>query len=404
MSVPEPGGGATLYRMSRRNTAGAVVLGQDFILTHRPSTPLPFKLTPLHRALWTLSDEGMPGTPAGAKAVGLMHSHLDLADPSEVDVAAAILSGAVDVFVMVKDGLYKCSSDGTITRTERQAGGPNQGRGGPAEGEDLPGFRAFAFDRKAFDHENRWVVLPGSGKGSYLFACVYLDEQAGFTSHLGGAFRLDPEGRAILDPTFDTSKASFKIRLQKDFFAAPLPEGIAKDLGLEGRPAFRAAYVPDQATAEHLLRRGFHLNHIGECERAVQVLEPLFRSQPTLKGLAFELAFAYNALNQAGKAVPVLEDGVKRNPEDPWLARELAYSYLHSGRYREAVGAYGRSIPLIASDNLQERSEQAMNLAMAHQQLGELGERDAWFAKAKAWAPPGSPVAQYFAKQPQAKP
>ncbi len=129
------------------------------------------------------------------------------------------------------------------------------------------------------------------------------------------------------------------------------------------------------------------------------MLGPLYKAQPDLKGLAFELAYAYNALRQLDKALPVLAEAAKRDPRDPWIARELAYTYLHIGRFRDAVETYQKSLPLVPEGNLQERSEQAMNLAMAYEQLKDSTNRDAWLAKAKAWAPIGTPVANYFAQK-----
>jgi len=330
----------------------------------------------------------------------MYHNHLDLADPCETDVAAAILSAEVNVMVLSKDCVYSCAVDGSISAGPKPNGAPqSEGKGGAAQGESGAGLRAFSFDQSALDLEDNWVVQPTEAKDTYSFMCAYLDLEAGFTSQIGGQFVLDREGRAKLAPDWPKEKMNLKIRLQGDFTVSSMPPGILKDLGLESPPEFLKHYRPEVETPENRLRRGFHLNHIGECQRALVTLEPLYKAQQNLKGLAFELAYAYNALRQQDKALPVLAGAAKSDPKDPWIARELAYTYLHAARFQDAVVAYQKSLPLVPEDNPQERSEQAMNLAMAYEQLKDTANRDAWLAKARAWAPTGSPVANYFAQQ-----
>jgi tetratricopeptide (TPR) repeat protein len=400
ITVPETGEGVSLYRIPRRNSAGAVLLGQDFRLTFRPGAREPFTFTRFHRITWTLSTADMPGVPKGSKGVGMFHNHLDLADPCETDVAAAVLNSEVNVMVLSNDCVYTCAVDGSISSGPKPDGAPQpEGKGGPAQGEAGGGLRAFSFDQSALDLENNWAIQPAEAKDTYTYVCAYLDLEAGFTSQIGGQFVLDREGRAKPATDWPKDKMNLKIRLQGDLTVASMPPGIQKDLGLESPPEFLKYYRREVEAPEDRLRRGLHLNHIGESQRALAALEPLYGTHPKLKGLAFELAYAYNALRQLDKALPVLAEAAKSDPKDPWIARELAYTYLHIGRFQDAVAAYQKSLPLAPEDNPQERSEQAINLAMAYDQLKDTANRDAWLAKAKAWAPAGSPVANYFAQQ-----
>lgn len=398
ITVTEPGGGASLYRLPRRNAAGAVMLGHDFRLGYQPGAARPFAFTRFHRNAFPLST----GADSAGKQVGFLHTHLELADPCETDVAAALLDGKLTVGVMTPKGVYTSAVDGTLSLgpLPEQASRP-EGRGGPAATIQGTGLRAFAFDQSALDLEERWAVQPGPDADTCTLLCVHFDPELGFVAQLAGGFTLDRTGRAKalpLDPKLNT-----KLRLEADFSVSALPEGVRKDLGLPERPGFLAQARPSLETPELRVKRGAELNHLGESGRALAVLEPLHRSQPALPGLAFELGYAHNALRQPAKALPILTEAAKANPKDPWIARELAYSCLHTARYREAVEAYLRALPLVPEDNLQERSEQAMNLAQAYQQLGDTANRDAWMAKAKAWAPPGSPVAEHFARMEAAK-
>jgi len=397
VTVPEKRG-ASLYRMPRRTPAGIVQVGQDFRISYRPGEPEPYRFTRFHQAIWALAGSEIPE--GKGKAAGWYHNHLDSADPCETDVAAAILNGSLTLGVFGKDALYVCGLDGTITPEPRpQQGPPAEGRGGEAEAESGSGLRAFSYDQSALGLENQWLIMPGREKGSFTYACVYLDQEAGFTSEISGEFTLDAQGMAKPSGGEIGKKFGLKIRMQGDFMAARMPEGILKDLKLETPPGFLKFYQPKAETPETRLQRGFHLNHIGACERALAVLEPLQKADPGQKGLAFELAYAYNALRRPEKALPVLEAAARRLPEDPLIARELGYTNLILGRFQEAIQIYQQSLPKVPMENPGERAEQAFHLAEAYDGLKDAANRDAWLAKAKAWAPKDSALAEYLERK-----
>jgi hypothetical protein len=399
VTVPEPGGGASLYRMPRPDATGTVLLGQDFRVTWTPGAKAPFVFTRFHRGIWSLSPEGM-GAPKDAKVEGAFHTHIDGADPCETDVACAILNGKIKVWVLGKDCMHQCSPDGTLSFLPTPKGVPSyEGAGGPARGEISPGFRAFSLDGSALDLENQWAIQPAEVLGSYTIVCPYLDLQAGFTLEIGGRFILDEQGHARPDPDWPKDKMSLKVRMVHDVVAAPMPPGILKDLGLPSLPDFLASYRPAKETPETLCQRAFHLNQLQECQRAISILEPLYRVTPVQPGVAFELAYAYNATRHADLALSVLEAGCRRDSPDRLLLRELAYTYLHLGRFKEAVATYLRCLPLVPESDGVERSEEALNLAFAYGGLKDETSRQEWLAKAKAWAPKGSAVEGFFTQQ-----
>ena len=399
VNVPEPGGGASLYRMPHPDATGTVLLGQDFRVTWTPGAKAPFSFTRFHRVVWGLSAEGM-GVPKGAKVEGAFHTHLDGADPCETDVACAILNGRIKVWVLGKDCVHQCGPDGVLAALPAPKGVPPfEGAGGPARGETSQGFRAFSLDGSALDLENQWAIQPAEAKDTYTIVCPYLDLQAGFTMEIRGRFILDAEGHARPAPDWPKDEMSLRIRMDHDFVAAPMPPGILKELGLSSSPDFLTYYRPDKETPETLYRRAYHLNHIQQCQRAISVLEPLYRVKPDQPGVAFELAYAYNATRHADLALPVLEAGCSKGSPDRLLLRELAFTYLHSGRFKEAVSTYLRCLPLVPESDRVERSEEALNLAFAYGGLKDEANRQEWLAKAKAWAPKGSSVESYFSRQ-----
>lgn len=244
---------------------------------------------------------------------------------------------------------------------------------------------------------NRWVALPGRTPGeSFQFGFIYVDEEAGFTYHLAGSFKVRGDGK--LEPlpqeTFD-KKASVKIRLERNGIAAALTEDQVKQLGLPAKPDWLKFYEDGSNSIRHRHRVGFWLNHMGDPAAALPYLESAYKEAPATEGLPFELSYAFNALGQFDRAIPVLTEAVTRNPKDFLLGSELAYSYLSAGKFREAVEQYLHFIDICPDDH-DRKAEMAMNLAQAYGKLGDQEALKRWLENAKKWAKEGSPVANYF--------
>jgi len=101
-------------------------------------------------------------------------------------------------------------------------------------------------------------------------------------------------------------------------------------------------------------------------------------------------------LQNFDKSIAVLNTALKRKPKDVLLGNELAYANLHKGNYKEAIELYLRFIPLCPDNLMVQKSEMALNLAQAYGHIGSREEQNKWMDNAKAWAPDGSAISDFF--------
>lgn len=256
------------------------------------------------------------------------------------------------------------------------------------------------FDSTAVENENHWVAFPPKSPAEpYLFGFLYIDAQAGFTFHLGGNFRVESSGSLKLEPNQFERQSVFKVRMQSNPRVARLSPAQLRELDLPEQPGWLASYA-DKSTPEiHNLNWGRAYNHIGACQKALEFLEPAYRMIPDDERVLFELSFAYNALGRASDALPVLAKAIERRPNVFFLRREYAYALLVSAKWTEAVTQYRECLKLCPATDQNEKAEVAMNLGQALARTGAQSEADEWLAKARAWAPEGSAVSNYFKQQ-----
>jgi hypothetical protein len=248
---------------------------------------------------------------------------------------------------------------------------------------------------------NRWVAFPRKPTDTkYSYGFIYLDEQAGFTYQVGSDFKIEGANRFIKLPDQDFEKRiNLKVRIEGNRNAAILPPEALAQLGLQEKPDWLKSYDDGKNTPYHRMRLGFWLNDIGDSKQALLALESAYKDDPTMERLELELAYAYNALNQFDKSIAVLSTALKNKPKDALLGNELAYANLHKGNYKEAIELYLQYIPLYPDGHMVEKSEMAMNLAQAYEGTGNSKEQQQWLEKAKAWAPEGSSISNYFKQQ-----
>lgn len=219
------------------------------------------------------------------------------------------------------------------------------------------------FDTQFYDAKDQWVVIPKKDTDStYLYGFVYLDDMAGFTFNVESTFHVDNSGKFI-SKTAD--KTSFiKHRLEKNTVKmAVLSTKRQKELGLPKEPDWLKIYNKYDSEVEQLTRCGFHLNALDACESALIPLLKANKIDSNFKGLAFEIAYAYNHLGQFEKAVPVLEKVIK-NSNDEMLYKELGYAYINSKKFIDAENIYKKGIKISKSDAI--KGEMAINMTNAY--------------------------------------
>lgn len=242
------------------------------------------------------------------------------------------------------------------------------------------------------DVERHWIAVPSSNPyaGRYLVVFTYLDPQAGFTWLRGGEARLDDQGNlqwAEQQPThFET-----RIRIQGNQFGVMLDEPTMQRLGLKSIPDGASGYEEGGTDpVERRVLRARALNHIGETQLAIDILEPAYADAPR-GSIAFELAFALNAQRRFSRAEAVAAEAFKQDNRNQPLCKELGFARLQLGRFEEATKAYNACLALLTHatgrDAETTKAEIAYNLGRSYRGMGDSDSCRRWLQSAADWSP-----------------
>lgn len=259
---------------------------------------------------------------------------------------------------------------------------------------------SLQFNRTFYELENQWVAFPLNPKtGKYPFGFIYIDPTAGFTLNVEGAFGLDPQGKVYRDSTDYVKGNITKIRLlatTKPLYA--IPDNMLNSLGVEKVPQWLSLYRVDMNTTATKIAWGKHYNQAGATWKALEYLEPVYKSTPHAPGLEFEITFSYNEIKQYDKAIAILNDAIKYNPDNELFYKELAFSYRKKNDIESTISTYLKAVEILEHRNPLMRAEMAWNLALIYQSQNKPEEFKKWGQNAKDWAPQGSPLAIILSK------
>lgn len=258
----------------------------------------------------------------------------------------------------------------------------------------ITGVDKLSFNKKYFECEDKWVVFPKEDKDStYTFGFIYLDEQAGFTFNLESEFKITEEGEFIGYPKDTTS--SFKYRLEPNTnLVSILSEDILIELNLTKEPDWLHFYKTNEGTTKSLVSRGYHYNHVGVSNIAIQNLEKAYEIDPKFDGLEFELSYAYNATEQYDKSVLVLKEAIKTNPDNYFFYRELGYAQVRLNEISAAEKTYKEGIKM--SDDKYQKSEMAINMTQAFFKIKDKKKFKKWAELTKKYADKDSQFLKYI--------
>lgn len=250
----------------------------------------------------------------------------------------------------------------------------------------------LTFDKRFYETLDKWVAFP-SDDSVYHYGFIYLDQEAGFTYQRGGTFRINAEGEFASDP-LDTL-TNIKFRLEPEWKAVGiLSEQRLKQLNLPLEPEWLAIYNAGAGTVAYLKNTGFHFNHVGACQLALEPLLEAYEREPHFEGLEFELGYAYNALEEFEKASIVLEKAIAHNSDNFYFYRELGYSYKNLNLIKKAEKTYVTGMK--KSNNEYEKSEMAINMAQAYFHLNDRKKFDKWAELTRKYAEKGSTFLGYI--------
>ena len=255
---------------------------------------------------------------------------------------------------------------------------------------------ALKFDKRFVECEDKWVVFRPDKDGTYSYGFIYIDEQAGLTHQVGGAFTIAKDGTYTRIPQ-GLDSVNMKVRLEPNQVrVAWLPPAAFASLKIKATPDWLHFYKTDTTSVKHLYRWGFLYNSWDESAKALTYLQRAQQLDPAFGGLAAELAYTYNALQQYDKAIPVAQQALTAAPSECYLYKELSYAQVHSGALDEAATTYVKSTSLCADKAM--KSEIAFNIAGQYYQAKDRKNFDYWARETRKWATKGDQFTTNLAK------
>ncbi|MBX7153382.1 MAG: hypothetical protein K1X91_00375 [Bacteriodetes bacterium] len=214
------------------------------------------------------------------------------------------------------------------------------------------------FDKRAFESEDKWVIIDINEDTSYVFGFIYIDEYAGLSFNQEGTFKVKKDGSLHVVKLKELN-ASLIVRLQPKrvgMAVSIIPECLYSYLKIDATPSWLKIYKGDTNSVERLYKWGYMYNGWNLCERALGYLTKAKSIKPNFKGLNVELAYSYNCLHEYAKAEQILEEEIKSNPTDAYVNKEYIYTISKSDVVDKAVTQYYKSI-----DTIEDKSYNAEN-------------------------------------------
>lgn len=254
-------------------------------------------------------------------------------------------------------------------------------------------FEELNFDTKYYNAVDKWIAFPKKETDtSYSFGFIYLDDTAGFTYNYESKFIKTNSGLKKLPREFE---AGLKSRLAENTInVAVLSENQVSQLDLPKVPEWLAAYKANSEEVLYLKNIGFHYNHVGASNLALEPLKKGYTIDPHFAGLEFELAYAYNALHEFSQAIPILESAIENDPKNFLFYRELGFSLKNIDQNEKAEKIYIIGIKL--TDNNFQKSEMAINMAQSYYLNGNRKKFDEWARITKKYTEKDSNFNQFL--------
>ncbi|MEO8886238.1 MAG: tetratricopeptide repeat protein, partial [Mucilaginibacter sp.] len=237
-------------------------------------------------------------------------------------------------------------------------------------------YGTIEFTTPFYNLEERWAVLPKNAQiNKYLFGMVYVDNTAGYTFRLEGFFQVDEQGHVFRDSTDyvkNNNVTVARVGAGTKLLGA-IPAAMLPILKVKPVPEWLAIYHPvtlnREATA-YKIAHGRFLNGLREPAKALEFLEPVYKTDPHAAGLEYELSYAYNILGRTADAITILKGAIAATPDNGSLYAELGYAYVQNKDYTTAVDVFLKGLDLAKKKNDDFfRNTMTTNLTLAYTEL-----------------------------------
>lgn len=227
-----------------------------------------------------------------------------------------------------------------------------------------------------YNLEDRWAVLPKNAQiNKYLFGMIYVDNTAGYTFRLEGFFQVDEQGHVFRDSTDyvkNNNVTVARVGAGTKMLGA-IPDAMLPILKVKPVPEWLAIYHPatlNRDAAAYKITRGRFLNALRECAKALEFLEPVYKTDPHAIGLEYELSYAYNVLGRSADAITILKGAIAATPDNGSLYAELGYAYIQNKDYTTAADVFLKGLDLAKKKNdVFFRNSMTTNLTLVYTEL-----------------------------------
>ena len=216
---------------------------------------------------------------------------------------------------------------------------------------------------------------------------------AGFTFRFENSFKI--EKQKLIPSKKDSIHQTTMIihRLEPNTkLVTVLNESQINQLKLPRVPQWLEIYKKDEGSVNFLKQIGYHFNHIGASNEAIEPLLKAYKIEPHHPGLEFELSFAYNATKQFNKAIPLLEKAIENNKEQ-LLYKELGYALMNLKLFDKAENVFSEGIKYAKDNSI--KAEMAINMCSVFLTKKNKPKYDKWLKIVKKHMDENSPYKQY---------
>ncbi|WP_231426648.1 MULTISPECIES: hypothetical protein [Pedobacter] len=251
------------------------------------------------------------------------------------------------------------------------------------------------FDKLFLDCEDKWVAVPIDST-QYYYGYVYLDNSAGLTFYLDGAFSINSASNYV---KMKVKKIKVRIAPNK-LLAAEIPADRFKELGITPTPEWLKLYKTDDQNVDRLFRLGQTYNKWGDAAKALKYLKQTKSKDKKYPGLDREFYYAYNGKKREliasfylGEALADVSEARQTNCE---LYKSLVFKQTNANELKQAEDMYYYAIKECTDETA--KADMAYNIAFKYYKLMNKDKLKHWQNEVFRWIVPNDSYAERVEK------
>ena len=251
------------------------------------------------------------------------------------------------------------------------------------------------FDKFLVDCEDKWIAIQIDSL-QYYYGYVYMDNSAGLTFSLDGAFSINSASNYV---KMKVNKLKVRIAPNK-VMAAEIPKDRYKELAIIPVPDWLKLYRTDDQNIDRLFRWGHTYNKWGNAEKALKFLKMVKSKDKKYPGLDREFYYAYNGKKREllasfylGEALADVSEARQTNCE---LYKSLVFKQTNANELKQAEEMYYYAIKECTDETA--KADMAYNIAFKYYKLLNKEKLQQWKNEVFRWIVPNDSYAERVEK------